>query len=92
MVFDYALLSLSFEQREVFCLQQEGFSLQDIASITHCPLETVKSRLRYAKDNIRKVLKKHCAESAKSAKSAKSVESVESVESAERAESGENHD
>ncbi|WP_339725682.1 sigma-70 family RNA polymerase sigma factor [uncultured Paraglaciecola sp.] len=62
IVFDHALLALAFEQREAFCLQQEGFALQDIASITHCPLETVKSRLRYAKDNIRKVLNKHCGE------------------------------
>jgi RNA polymerase sigma factor (sigma-70 family) len=62
VIFDYALLSLAFEQREVFCLQQEGFTLQDIASITHCPIETAKSRLRYAKDNIRKVLNKQCGE------------------------------
>ncbi|GAC21528.1 sigma-70 family RNA polymerase sigma factor [Paraglaciecola arctica] len=61
-VFDYALLSLAFEQREAFCLQQEGFTLQDIASITHSPIETIKSRLRYAKDNMRKVLNKHCGE------------------------------
>lgn len=61
-VFDHALLSLAFEQREAFCLQQEGFTLQDIASITHCPVETVKSRLRYAKDSMRKVLNKHCGE------------------------------
>lgn len=57
ILFDKALVSLAFEQREAFCLQQEGFSLQDIASITHCPVETVKSRLRYAKDNLRKALK-----------------------------------
>ena len=62
VLFDYALVSLAFEQREAFCLQQEGFSLQDIAAITHCPVETVKSRLRYAKDNIRKVLNNHCGE------------------------------
>lgn len=61
-VFDHALLALAFEQREAFCLQQEGFTLQDIGSITHCPIETVKSRLRYAKDNLRKVLNKHCGE------------------------------
>lgn len=61
-VFDHALLLLAFEQREAFCLQQEGFTLQDIASMTHCPMETVKSRLRYAKDSMRKVLNKHCGE------------------------------
>ncbi|MEP1444755.1 MAG: sigma-70 family RNA polymerase sigma factor [Paraglaciecola sp.] len=62
LMFDKALLSLAFEQREAFCLQQEGFSLQEISSITHCTLETVKSRLRYAKHNIRKVLSKQCGE------------------------------
>jgi DNA-directed RNA polymerase specialized sigma24 family protein len=77
VVFDYALLSLPFEQREAFCLQQEGFSLQDIASITHCPLETVKSRLRYAKDNIRKVLNKRCGENIKNIKSVKSGENYD---------------
>jgi RNA polymerase sigma factor (sigma-70 family) len=77
VLFDYALLSLPFEQREAFCLQQEGFSLQDIASITHCPLETVKSRLRYAKDNIRKVLNKRCGENIKSVKSVKSGENYD---------------
>lgn len=61
-LFDKALLSLVFEQKETFCLQQEGFSLLDISNITHCPIETVKSRLRYAKDNIRKVLNKHCGD------------------------------
>lgn len=61
VLFDRALVSLAFEQREAFCLQQEGFSLQDIANITHCPIETVKSRLRYAKDNIRNDLK-NCGE------------------------------
>lgn len=61
-LFDRGLMSLAFEQREAFCLQQEGFSLQDIASITHCPVETVKSRLRYAKDNIRNALNKQCGE------------------------------
>jgi RNA polymerase sigma-70 factor (ECF subfamily) len=61
VLFDRALFSLAFEQREAFCLQQEGFSLQDIANITHCPIETVKSRLRYAKDNIRNDLK-NCGE------------------------------
>ena len=62
IVFDHALVALAFEQREAFCLQQEGFTLQEIASITHCPQETVKSRLRYAKDNIRKVLNMHRGE------------------------------
>jgi RNA polymerase sigma-70 factor (ECF subfamily) len=55
--FDRALSSLAFVQREAFCLQQEGFSLQEIAHITHCGQETVKSRLRYAKASLREQLK-----------------------------------
>jgi RNA polymerase sigma-70 factor (ECF subfamily) len=62
VLFDRGLMSLAFEQREAFCLQQEGFTLQDIANITHCPIETVKSRLRYAKDNLRNLLSKQCGE------------------------------
>ncbi|MEP0357656.1 MAG: sigma-70 family RNA polymerase sigma factor [Paraglaciecola sp.] len=54
--FDQALLSLPFEQREAFCLQQEGFSLSDIAKITHCGTETIKSRLRYGKQTLSKQL------------------------------------
>lgn len=59
LCFDQALLALTFEQRETFCLQQEGFNLQDIATITHSGLETVKSRLRYAKENLRKHLSEY---------------------------------
>jgi len=54
--FDQALLKLPFAQREAFCLQQEDFSLSDIASITHSNVEAVKSRLRYAKDHLRQQL------------------------------------
>ncbi len=57
--FDNALMALPFEQREAFCLQQEGFGLQEIANITHCPIETIKSRLRYAKSHLRKNLEKN---------------------------------
>jgi RNA polymerase sigma factor (sigma-70 family) len=52
--FDAALLSLSFVQKEALMLQLEGFSLDDIASITFEKPETIKSRLRFA----RKALKK----------------------------------
>jgi len=55
--FNRALENLPFVQKEAFCLQQEMFSLEDIASITHNNIETVKSRLRYAKDNLREQLK-----------------------------------
>lgn len=57
--FDDELCALPFEQREAFCLQQEGFGLQEIADITHCKTETVKSRLRYAKAALRRNLEKY---------------------------------
>lgn len=50
------LYGLPFAQREAFSLQQEGFGLQEIAGITHAPIETVKSRLRYARKSLRKAL------------------------------------
>jgi RNA polymerase sigma-70 factor (ECF subfamily) len=48
-LFNQLLEALPFEQKEAFCLQQEGFSLRDIAKITCCEQEAIKSRLRYAK-------------------------------------------
>jgi RNA polymerase sigma-70 factor (ECF subfamily) len=57
--FDLALRQLAFEQREAFCLQQEGFGLKDISDITHTPIETIKSRLRYAKANLKKLLESY---------------------------------
>lgn len=51
--FNAALERLPFVQRECFCLQQEGFSLQEIADITRSSVETTKSRLRYAKKALR---------------------------------------
>lgn len=56
MKFDNALAALNFYQREAFILQQEGFSVSDIAAITHVEFETVKSRLRYAKQQLRNEL------------------------------------
>jgi RNA polymerase sigma factor (sigma-70 family) len=53
--FNIALSALPFVQKEAFCLQQEEFSLSDIALLTNTQIETVKSRIRYAK----KALKKH---------------------------------
>jgi len=55
-LFDKALMTLSFEQREAFCLQQEGFSLSEIATMTHCKQETIKTRLRYAKTKLKELL------------------------------------
>ncbi|MFT4941205.1 MAG: RNA polymerase sigma factor (sigma-70 family) [Paraglaciecola sp.] len=57
--FNLALGQLAFEQREAFCLQQEGFGLKDISDITNTPIETIKSRLRYAKANLKKQLENY---------------------------------
>ncbi|MBN7823851.1 RNA polymerase sigma factor [Bowmanella dokdonensis] len=54
--FDQALAALPFLQREAFVLQQEGFGLQDIAAITGEPVETIKSRIRYARKQLRQLL------------------------------------
>ena len=59
--FDYdainnALMQLSFVQREAITLQQEGFSLTDIELITQSNHETIKTRLRYAKQNLKRLL------------------------------------
>lgn len=54
--FDNALKQLSFVQREAITLQQEGFSLADIVLITQSSHESVKTRLRYAKQNLKRLL------------------------------------
>lgn len=54
--FNAALLSLNFYLREAFILQQEGFSVSEIAQITNEEFETIKSRLRYAKKQLRTLL------------------------------------
>lgn len=51
-----ALLTLPFLQREALGLQLEGFSLQEIAMITHSEVETIKTRLRYAKQALKQRL------------------------------------
>lgn len=47
--FDFLLEQLPFAQRDAFILQQEGFSIEDIAKISAVKRETIKSRLRYAR-------------------------------------------
>jgi len=47
--FKQLLERLPFSQREAFVLQQEGFSILQIAQITHQKEQTIKTRLRYAK-------------------------------------------
>jgi RNA polymerase sigma factor (sigma-70 family) len=51
------LQTLKAEQRDAFVLQQEsGLSLEEIAAIADCGRETIKSRLRYAMQKLRKGL------------------------------------
>ena len=49
LLFSEQLQLLPFLQREALMLQLEGFSLQQISDITQQPAETIKSRLRYAR-------------------------------------------
>lgn len=51
-----AIKRLPNEQRDAFLLREEGFSQEDIAVITGCGRETVKSRLRYAARTLQRQL------------------------------------
>lgn len=52
-----ALADLPAEQREVFLLRAHGdLELHEIAELTRTPAETVKSRLRYAMQKLRRLL------------------------------------
>lgn len=51
-----AIGQLPIDQRDALLLQQEGFSQQDIATITGAGEETIKSRLRYARRQLREQL------------------------------------
>jgi RNA polymerase sigma-70 factor, ECF subfamily len=52
-----AIKTLSFNQRVVVVLHYlSDLSLEDIAAILDCPVGTVKSRLHYARENLRRVL------------------------------------
>ncbi|MCY1268114.1 ECF RNA polymerase sigma factor SigW [compost metagenome] len=52
-----ALEALPGEQREVFLLRAHGeLELSEIAELTRTPAETVKSRLRYALQKLRRLL------------------------------------
>jgi RNA polymerase sigma-70 factor (ECF subfamily) len=54
-----AIASLSFEHRVVIVLfYLNGFSLNEIAYILDCPVGTVKSRLHYARRNLRRKLER----------------------------------
>ena len=52
-----AIAQLPREQCNTLLLQQQGFSLRDIAQITDCAEETAKSRLRYARTQLRDALR-----------------------------------
>ena len=55
-LFNFAVDRLPFHQRESFIFQQEGFSVNEICQLTNANFETVKSRLRYARQFIKKVM------------------------------------
>jgi RNA polymerase sigma-70 factor (ECF subfamily) len=55
-----ALARLPQEQREAFVLQAEGdLSVEEIAEVTGTTFETAKSRLRYARDKLKALLREH---------------------------------
>jgi RNA polymerase sigma-70 factor (ECF subfamily) len=55
-----AIGQLGPEQREVFLLREgSALSFKQIAEIVGCPENTVKSRMRYALDNLRKALEEY---------------------------------
>ena len=55
-----AIASLSEEQREVFVMREYlGMQFKEIAGIVGCPENTVKSRMRYALEALRKQLKEY---------------------------------
>jgi RNA polymerase sigma factor (sigma-70 family) len=55
-----ALDQLPREQREAFVLQVDaGMSVEQIASVTGTSFETAKSRLRYARDRLKDLLREH---------------------------------
>ena len=51
-----AIAKLPAAQREALLLQEQGFSLREIAAITAEGEETIKSRLRYARGQLRQLL------------------------------------
>jgi RNA polymerase sigma factor (sigma-70 family) len=57
-IFNQAITLLPFHQREAFIFQQEGFSVLQIAELTDESFETIKSRLRYARAQIKNFLEK----------------------------------
>jgi len=58
-VFNHGMTLLPFLQREAFIFQQEGFSVLQISELTDESFETIKSRLRYARTNLKKFLEEN---------------------------------
>ncbi|APD94062.1 RNA polymerase subunit sigma-24 [Alteromonas mediterranea] len=57
-LFKACLEQLPYKQKEALSLQLEGFNLSQIASICGAQKETVKTRIRYAKDSLKTMLEK----------------------------------
>ena len=51
-----ALMRLKEDQRNVLYLQEEGYSMEEIASVLNVPVGTVKSRISRAKETLRSYL------------------------------------
>jgi len=56
--FKACLQQLPYKQKEALTLQFEGFGLSEIAAICGAEKETVKTRIRYAKDGLKTMLEK----------------------------------
>ncbi|WP_394220389.1 RNA polymerase sigma factor [Alteromonas gracilis] len=57
-VFKACMQQLPYKQKEALSLQFEGFTLAEIAAICGAEKETVKTRIRYAKDSLKTMLEK----------------------------------
>ena len=57
-----ALGELPDAQREVFLLREEGLSMGEIATMQEVSLDTAKSRLRYALNGVRRILRARLGE------------------------------
>ncbi len=57
-VFKACIQQLPHKQKEALSLQLEGFGLREIAAICSAEKETVKTRIRYAKDSLKTMLEK----------------------------------
>lgn len=56
ILYTAALNKLNFQQKEALMLQLEGFSLKQISDICGAAEETIKTRIRYAKQNLKQTI------------------------------------